>query len=218
MKRKSTHFRNLALVSALTLPTFVAAQADWEGWSEMREQVVSAQQVLEGDVSNGINPIGTVRDLVLSSDGDRVEYVMMEVPYPYTFYGGEDGFVAFDQVELQPGAGFDIGVIVDRNESVDVPQQLELTGAEAESRLVSRLINERLYFEDETSRAIQDMLIDRETGAVTHWIVEMDEGAPFSTDRRAIPVEQISIEEGSASAQVALAAVDDMQTYDVEFL
>lgn len=99
------------------------------------------------------------------------------------------------------------------------PEEFELTAAEADRRLVSRLIGERLHFPNEASREIEDMLIDRQTGAVTHWIVDMEDDSLFSAERRAIPVDRISIEEDEdLSTQIDLATLDDLQEYDPNFL
>ncbi len=203
-----------------TFSTAVAQEdADWKTWGDMREQVVSADEMLAADVSNGINPVGTVTDLVLSADGSRVEYVMLEVPYPYAVYGGENGFVGFDRVDFQHrGLGLDMDVVIDRDEPVSAPDELRLTGAEADNRLVSRLLAEPMRFSSEESREITDILIDRESGMITHWVVEMAEDALFSTDRRAIPADEISVEEGAPSTRIEVATLDDLQEYDSRFL
>lgn len=211
--------RTLTLASAVSLPMLATAvaQDEWETWGEMSEQVVSAEDVLDGNVNNGLNAIGNVRDLVLSAEGDRVEFIMMEVPYPWSYYGGEDGFVAFDRVDFQRGPGLDVDVVIERDEPVSPPEELTLTATEAENRLVSRLIGQRVRF-SEGSREVTDMLIDRDSGVVTHWIVEMAEDALFSTDRRAIPADQISIEEGTPSTQIEVATLDEYREYDSQFL
>lgn len=213
--------KKLAIASVVSLPilaTAVAQDEDWQTWSEMREQVVNAEDLLAGDVSNGLNPVGSITDLVLSEDGSRIEFLMMEVPYPYEFYGGENGFVGFDRVDLQRGAGLAVDAVIDIDEPVSPPEELTLTHTEAENRLVSRVIGKHVHFASEGSRPITDILIERDTGRVTHYVVEMAEDAIFSTERRAIPADEISIEEGTPSTEIELATIDDMQEYDSQFL
>lgn len=194
-------------------------QPDRERWSEMEGQVVRAEELLEGNVSNGLNPIGTVSDLVLSEDGSRVEYILYEVPYPYSFFGAEDGFSTFEGVEFSRGVGLETEVRLSPDDRPRAPEELELTAAEAERRLVSRIINDSIFFSEEEARRVEDLLLDRESGEVLHYVVEMDPDAIFSADRRTVPAEQVRIDDqGEVTATVELAGLDDVQQYDSELL
>lgn len=64
---------------------------------------------------------------------------------------------------------------------------------QAERQLVSRIIGRRMYFAPDEPRRIEDMLIDRETGEVVHYVVETDRNAIFRADRRTVPAEQVTI-------------------------
>ncbi|MBN1240119.1 MAG: hypothetical protein JXB36_16565 [Gammaproteobacteria bacterium] len=211
----------VVIASAMSLgmiPITTAQEEDWRTWGEMREQVVGAEELLEGDVSNGLNPVASVSNLLLSEDGSRIEYVMMEVPFPYTVYGGMDGFVAFDRVDVQGEAGLETDLVIDRDEPISPPEELRLSATEANNRLVSRLIDQRMHFPGQGTRQITDMLIDRKTGVITHWVVEMAEDALFSTERRAIPASEISIDEGVPTAQIEVATLDELQQFESQFL
>lgn len=195
------------------------SEASFESWAQMEGEVLRAEEMLEGDVTNGLNPIGAVSDLVLSQDGSRVEYILYEVPYPYSFYGSEDGFTTFEGVDIFKDAALELEVRLPIEARPQAPEELRLTAAEAQQRLVSRILGERLYFTEDTSRRIEDLLIDRESGEVLHYVIEADPEAIFSANRRTVPADQISIdEEGRITAEIQLAGLDDVQEYDSELL
>lgn len=193
--------------------------ASLETWSQMEGDVLHAEQLLDGEVSNGVNPIGSVADLVLSEDGSRIEFILYEVPYPFSFYGAEDGFSTFEDVDIFRDASLDFEVRLPIRTAPQGPEELQLSAADAEQRLVSRIIGERLYFSEEISRRIEDLLIDRETGEILHYVVETDPEAIFSADLRTVPAEQISIDDsGQITASIELAALDEVQEFDSDLL
>ncbi len=56
-------------------------------WSEMRQEAVKASEILRGNMTNGLNPVAQVKNLVLTEDGDRVEYVLYEATsQPWQLY------------------------------------------------------------------------------------------------------------------------------------
>lgn len=207
-------------VSAVAVALPLAASANWDEWSEMQEEVVSAKHLLSADVTSGMSPVGNVTDLVLTSDGTAVQYILYEVPYPYSFYGAEDGFSTFEGVELESGATARLQVRFAGEESARAPEELELTADEADHRLVSNVLGERLEFENDETREIDDLLIERETGAITHFVVEMNAEALFDVDERTIPADRVSIgEEGSIAASMDIRGVEEIaQEYDPAFL
>ena len=71
--------------------------------SEMRTNTVRATDILRDDVTNGLNAMGTVQDLVLSNDASRVEYVIFNTGVPWTITPGP-GYLPFNQVDLEKGS------------------------------------------------------------------------------------------------------------------
>lgn len=190
-----------------------------EDWHKMQEEVISAEAILGGDVSNGLNPVGSVDKLILSEDGSRVEYILYDVPYPYSFYGAQDGFTTFEGVEFMHW-GNDVTVRFDDDEEPRAPEELELTETEAESRLVENVIHETVMFENEELREVEDLLIDRDNGEIVYFVVDMEAESLFDSDRRAIPADMISIQDdGSLVASTSIQGVDDIsQEYDEAYL
>lgn len=188
--------------------------------SEMQKEAMSAESVLSADVRNGVGPVGQVSDLVLSSEGDEIQYVLYNVRYPYRFYGGEDGFSTFEGAEFWRAAGGDLAARFEAEESDRAPERLELTASEADNRLVSRVLDERVQFADDATRRITDMLIDPETGAVTHYVASAASESLLAPGRRVIPADSVSI--GDGGNVTAATDVDGStriaQQYDRAFL
>ena len=190
-----------------------------ESWAKMRGEVVEANEILSADVSNGLNPVGQVRDLVLTPDHKQVQYILYETPYPYSFYGAEDGFARYDGVEFENEATFDTTLRLDAEDSAGAPEELKLTRDQARERLVSRLIGSAMLFSDDTTREVDDILIDRDTGAVNYYVVETDEDSIFGAERRTVPAARVSIaDDGQLTAALRLRELDDIQTYDPALL
>jgi hypothetical protein len=190
-----------------------------ESWAKMRGELVEANELLSADVTNGLNPVGQVTDLVLTPDHEQVQYILYETPYPYSFYGAEDGFARYDGVEFQSGAVFDTTLRLEAQDAAGAPQDLRLTRDQARERLVSRLIGSAMVFADDASREIDDILIDRDTGAVIHYVVETDANSIFRAERRTVPADRVTIaDDGQVSAALRLRELADVQTYDPALL
>lgn len=190
-------------------------------YQKMSEKVISADTVLSGDVTNGFNTLGSVRDLVLTPDGKRVAFVLYEVPYPYSVYGANDGYVAFDNVAFDSTGATELNIRIDDEASIRDPQELTLTRQEADHRLLSRLDDGSLRFsgDEGVEREIEDVLIDRRTGEITHYVVAMDEDSLFNLTPRAIPAEEIDIDaQGNLTTDVTLNNAREMAQIDPDFL
>lgn len=218
MTKRNTYATTVAITSFGWAS--VGAEPTLESWSKMRGEVVRAEELLGADVTNGFNPLGTVTDLVLTADGQQVEYVLYEVPYPYSFYGGEDGFASYDDIGVETGgADLDVDLRLEDEAAAQAPEALRLTRDQAEQRLVSRWIGEPMRFSGDAEREIEDILIDRDTGAVTHFVIETDEDSVFRAQRRTVPADMVMIDEsGGIVASLQLAELDNVQDYEPTLL
>jgi len=185
-------------------------------WAEMREEAIRATELMDGNYSNGLNPVAEIGNLVLNEDATAVEYIVYRSnTMPYELYVG-DGYTTFDAVELQTG-DFNYGVDVRaENDADDVrgPDTLRISAEEAERRLVSTIIESPIRLGGGTIHEIEDMLIDPETGAVTHFVIGTDEGVLFSGERRAIRATQVEFENGEYSTDLKIAQIEQKQPYD----
>lgn len=161
-------------------------------WEEATNNTASAERMMSGDVTNGFNMLGNVKDLILNTAGTQIQYVLYEVPSPWSFYGGEDGFVAWDNIAVERGVGAGLDLRLDDGESPYAKEQLELTRNQANNRMVSRIVGEDLMFADGAMREIDDILFNPKTGMVTHYLVEMDADSLFREDIRRIPASYVS--------------------------
>jgi hypothetical protein len=183
----------------------------------MRGEVVAAEDILGADVRSLGDPAGRVTDLVLSPNGEEVQYILYEGRYPYSLFGAGNGFVAFDNVTFDQARDFIVrfqpGAPAHR------PEELRLTADAANHRLLSRLLNEPMAFPGGNSRQLEDILIDKDTGVVTHYVVETDPDSIFRAERRTVPASEVMIgEDGAVSATVQLAELHALQLYDQELL
>ena len=189
-----------------------------ETWAKLRGELIEANELLSADVNNTFNPVGQVTDLVLSPDHRQVQYILYETPFPYSFFGAEDGFARYDAIELEHGAGFDTTLRLEPADSARPPEQLTITRDEARDRLVSRVIGSDMQFVDAT-REIDDLLIDRDTGAIVHYVVDTDPDALFGGETRTVPAARVTIaDNGRISAALPLRELDSMQSYDPALL
>ncbi len=185
---------------------------DTQRWREIRDRTVSAKDLLAADVTSGFNPVGNVRDLVLNEDSSQVEYVLYEVPYPYQLYGADNGYVAFENVAVDPGASFDLNLRFDDPADSEDPTTLELTREEADHRLVSRILGDTVSFAGEETRPLEDILIDRQSGRITHYVVNNNPDAWFNDEPRAIPAAEVAIsDEGEVTASTEFAALEPVE-------
>lgn len=184
-------------------------------WTQMRAEAVSASSILDGDVTNVLDPVGNVEELVLSSDSREIQYVLYDTPYPYHFAGTGDAFVAFDNVALEHGSFGDLDVRFDDAADAQAPEQLELTASQVDHRAVSRLMGEPIVFSKDKVRALSDILVHPKSGKVTHFVVEMNPDAIFTEEPRAIPANKVSIaKNGQMMASLTLDKAQRMTQYD----
>ncbi|MDT0575809.1 hypothetical protein RM533_06380 [Croceicoccus sp. F390] len=167
----------------------------WSQYSEARKNMASAGNVMSGDVTNGFNMLGNIRDLILTPNGSQVEYVLYEVPFPWSTYGANDrGFVAWDNVAIEGSFGGDLNIRIDDDADAQSPDRLTLTAAQAERRLASNIIGSMLTFSDGQQREIEDILFDRNSGAITSYVVQFDNQSVFGSDTRRIPASAVTMQ------------------------
>lgn len=222
MQTKATHYRHLAFAALASLPIAAAAAAgdtaDWQGWTKMNEHVVSAEHILRAEVSNGVNPVANVTDLVLTPDRRAVQYVLYGSAYPFALYGSDNGFVAFGDVNIVNAATPDAELVIKNDQAARAPETLKLTASQAANRLVSQIIGSQLYFSDGGSREIRDLLIDKKSGDIAAYVVKMDPESLFNSEPRAIPADHVTIDESRISADLNLESVEDMRKLDAAHL
>jgi uncharacterized protein YrrD len=182
-------------------------------WQTKREKTVSAQELMGADVYNVATLVGNVRDLVLSEDGSRVEYVLYEIPYPYVLHGASNGYAAFENLAVGAsagGLGRDLRFAGDA--SPEDPQTLEITRAEADNRLLSRVLGQTVTFSGDETRPLEDVLIDRESGKITGYVVNEDPDAWFNEAPRVVPPDQVTIgDDGNVTAETEFAALEPVR-------
>ncbi|MBI1404082.1 MAG: hypothetical protein GC147_12840 [Porphyrobacter sp.] len=168
----------------------------WAQWQQTNNETVSAQRILGGDVTNGFNMLGNITDLILDPQGQRIEYVLYEVPYPYKIYGSDDGFVRWDNVAFERGYDSDVDLRIDDDAQAEAKQQLTLTRSQARGRMASRIVGGDLMFADGSSREIDDILFDPKTGMITDFVVELDADSLFDSDTRRVPAAMVRFDQG----------------------
>jgi hypothetical protein len=192
-------------------------QSAWQGWTKMNKEIVSADRMLRGEVSNGLNAFGNVVDLVLSPDDQRVEYVLFRTTFPFMMYGPQTGFVNFDNVEITNPGSFDADVVIKDISGVQKPETLRLDVSEAANRLVSRMIGTNVYFSGGGARALEDVLINQDSGKVMAYVVDLEDKV-FGSERRAIPADDVKIDEGRISTSISLDALNDLRSFNPAYL
>ncbi len=219
--RHLNRYRNFALGLLLGLPLAAAAATADHGmhdWQNMQQRLVSAQQIMRGNISNGLNPFASVINMVLTPDHDKVEYVLFRSTYPYTVIGGQTGFVAFDDLRIWNGAALSTTLTVENLQNAHKPKELKLTPSQAANRLVSNIIGSQLYFDGGTSRTITNLLIDRKTGEIADYVVDMDPDSLFDSAPRAVPADRITVAESRISTNLTLGDADNLQTINPDYL
>lgn len=228
LTKKPIHYLAMtALASALSAgPTLAMAdtksakkQDAMRDWAEMRAEAVPADEILAGDIRNRFNQVGRTEDLILNTEGTAVQYVLFEVPYPYSFYATEDGFVNYSAVDLDDDYSGGVNLVI-KDADVGLPRdQLTLTRGEARNRLVSRLIGSDVKFSDGAVREVDDILVHPQTGKVTHYVVEMNPQALIDEDLRTVRASKVTIkDDGSLAVDMKAADVDKSQDYDPQLL
>lgn len=200
MNLKALMTASIGAAALMTAPATAQAQASQaptsQDWAQRQAQneTVSAERMMSGDVTNGFNMLGNVSDLVLNERGTGVEYILYEVPYPYEVYTADDGFVRWDNIEVERGVGTGLDLQLDDEASAYAKEQLRLTRAEAKDRMVSRILGSDLTFSDGQKREIDDIHFDPETGMVTNFVVEMDTDSLFDEDTRLVPASMVMLD------------------------
>ena len=166
-----------------------------ERWKDAMNETVSATRIMSGEVTDGFTTLGDIDNLILSSDGAKIEYVLYEVPYASSFFGEDDGFVRWDNIAIERGAYSGLDLRIDGDGEAYAKQQLEITKAEADDRLVDRIVGGDMMFADGEMREIDDILFDPETGMITNYVVEFDEDSLFDQDTRLVPASMVSLDE-----------------------
>lgn len=197
MNLKALMTAGIGAAALMTTPATAQAQTQTsQDWAQRQAQneTVSAERMMSGDVTNGFNMLGNVSDLVLNERGTGVEYILYEVPYPYEVYTADDGFVRWDNIEVERGVGSGLDLRLDDDASAYAKEQLRLTRAEAKDRMVSRILGSDLTFSDGQKREIDDIHFDPETGMVTNFVVEMDSDSLFDEDTRLVPASMVMLD------------------------
>lgn len=164
-------------------------------YEQAMNETVSAERMMSGDVTNGFNQLGDVRDLVLDKSGERIAYILYDVPYPASFYGSDDGFVRWDNVAIERGAYSGLDLRIDDDAADYRKEQLTITKSEADNRLVDNIVGGDMMFAGGDMREIEDILFDPDTGMITHYVVEFDENSLFDEDTRLVPAAMVSLDE-----------------------
>lgn len=208
-----------ALAGALPLAGSAVA-ADWNGYTKMQEEVISAGDLLSARVSDGASPVGDVSDLVLDPAGHEVEYILYDTPYPFSFFGSRNGFATFEGSDFEVGSTLSLEVRFEGRPPADAPEDLKITEDEADNRLLSHVIGGWMRFDDAEMRKITDVLVDRDNGTITHFVVDMDAQSLFDVDRRAIPATMVTIApDGDVRASTDIQGVDEIeQAFDPAYL
>ena len=175
----------------------VAQTTDWTTQREQQRQAnmaerVSAEEMLDADISSGMNPVGPVDDLILSPDGRRVQYVLFDQRSTFFRLSAGNGFVEWDNVDVRQGGGFEPDLVVTDAESGKEPQEIALTRSQANRRLVSNLIDSNLTFMDGRALRVSDILFNSETGELSDYVVQMNEDSLFDDDQRRIPASMVT--------------------------
>lgn len=192
------------LAAALATTALVATPAT--GQDDMREmqsrndaamaESVSAERMMSGEVSRAFRSMGEVTDLILDPAGQKVEYILYETPTIARIYGGEDGFVRWDNITIERGIGSGLDLRIDDEASAQAKDELTITRSQAGKRLVSDILEGELMFADGQRREVEDVLFNPETGMLTDFVTEMDADSLYTKDRRRIPASMVRYDEG----------------------
>ncbi|MEQ5788166.1 hypothetical protein J3454_09695 [Erythrobacter sp. NFXS35] len=189
-------------LAAAGLGMVAPAMAQNNDWAMQREQQrqanmaerVSAEEMLDGDISNGFNPIASVDDLILSPDGRQVQYVLFDQRGLYFPLNSGNGFVEWSNVDVRPGFGFDPELVVSDVESGKEPQEIALTRSQANRRMVSNLLDSSLTFTDGRTLPVSDILFHPDTGMLSDYVVQMNADSLFDDDQRRVPASMVTVD------------------------
>lgn len=190
-------------------------------WEEMHKEAVSVEGLRSGEVKNKLESIGNTKYLILDKTNKRIEYVVYELPREnaslptktesrYFKYRNKTG-LSFNS----PG----IDVTIDESMLDSKNNQLSLTKKQAKDHLVSQLLNEEMAFSSGESLEIADMLINPESGKISHYVVELETDSLFDEQLRTVRVNNVSVSDaGMISANMSLDQIDKNQDYDPKLL
>ena len=181
------------------------------------EELMEASSVLDSGITNGLNEFGQIRNILLDESGKFVEYIFFETSETFSQTTDGEGFVEIENVEFAPDIAVgEWEVIVEDTDAQRQPEELEVDRSEADHRLLSNLLDESIQFSDQQARAIDDILINPETGEIEYFTVEMDNESFFNQQMRAIPASEVEIGmAGEVTASVPLSEVDNNSKYQL---
>ncbi len=194
------------------------SQSDAQKWREMRQNAVKASEILRGSVTNGLNSVAQVQNLVLSEDGSEVEYIVYNANSPIWNVHLGDGYTSYNTVDLETSSlAGGIDVRIGTSGQVKGPEDIRITQDEADKRLVSRIMNEQIQLQSGMYE-IEDILIQPETGKVTHYIIGSDPDAVFSNGKRTVRADRVSFRNGEYRSDLSMQEIDRDQPYDESWL
>lgn len=211
--------KNRMLTAAAVAAVAIGSAAVAEDRSEASRVVVSATDILDGDVTNGLNTVAKVDGLVLDEQSETLAYVVLDAEPPVWEFLAGDGYVPADAVGYARGvdrANLEIRAEPSAAEG-GAPDRIAITEEEAQRRLIDQILRERLAFADQQDRAIDDLLLDPETGEVTHFVVRIDDGR-FMARRLALPAAHVERTAEGFAADLTLAEVESAPTRALEIL
>jgi sporulation protein YlmC with PRC-barrel domain len=197
------------IACALTLPAIATAD----------DHMIKASNILYSDISNGLNTFGRVDNVLLDKNGDSVEYLFFEKSDSFRPASSGKGFVEMSNVDFNPASAGEVQVLVKDTDAQRKPQELKVSYSEAESRLLSRVLDKSIKFSDQEIRRIDDILIDRDTGSIKYFTVDMATDSFFSDDVRAIPADEVNITwSGTVTSSASIADISRHRKYQMDSL
>lgn len=177
----------------------MAQNTDWATQREQQRQAnmaerVSAEEMLDGDISNGFNPIASVDDLILSTDGRQVQYVLFNQRGSYFPFETGNGFVEWANIDVRAGLGSGPELVVNDEASGKAPQEIALTRSQANRRMVSNMLDSSLTFTDGRTLPVSDILFHPETGMLSDYVVQMNAESLFDDDQRRVPANMVTVD------------------------
>ncbi len=187
-------------------------------WQEMRQNAVKASEILDGNVTNGLNPVAQVTNLVLNKNGDELEYIIYESRSPVmSFYVG-DGYTSYNTVDLESSYGGGVDVRVDSSADVRGPEEIEITRDEADQRLVSHVLESQIELDGGKIYQVEDLLIQPQTGKITHYVIGSEPDVLFSDGRRTVRATEVSFRNGEYRSDLSMQDIDKDQPYEEDWL
>lgn len=205
-----SYLKKTALVSCVTCALALPAIANAD------DHMIKASNIIYSDITNGLNTFGRIENVLLNKNSDAVEYLFFETSNTFRPVSNTKGFVEINNVKFNADAGGKLQVLVQDTDAQRKPTELKVTKKEAEYRLVSKLLDEYMVFSDQQMRQIDDIIIDRKTGKVKYFTVDMATDGFFSDDVRAIPASEVHIKwSGQVISSASLADVTSQKKYQM---